>query len=153
MVVILYPDQRILDRQPDNETCVFAAPIDICDWNYLHALAAMNKRLLGVTKMRYIILKDEAGIAMGDAHVSVYFMRNTREINDQVCILLRDMETPDECLESAAWIRITKRFHGMIYICQGSITADKWQTHAASLGANEESVCMVDLDYSGGDSK
>lgn len=139
--MILYPDQRI--EQPDNETVCFAAPIDYIDWEFFRARAHKAR-----TGMKFLRLKDDTdidAIPEGTDFCSVYFMRNEAEINDEIIIFFRDNEDDDTCLESAAWIRIEENFPGMIYFCRGSLHADKWQTHAASLGAPESSVCMVDI--------
>ena len=130
--MILYPDQRI--EQLDNETVCFAAPIDECDWQFLYAKARYNE--LEELAMRYVIIKDE----------SVYFMRNDQEITDRVCIILRQMEGRDTCLECAAWIRIKENYPGMVYICRGSTTADQWQSYASAAGCEQHLVAMVDLD-------
>ena len=138
--MLLYPDQRVT-QQPDNDTCVFAAPIESTEWAHLYARGARNE--LQHTGMRYVIFKDS--IHEGD-NTSVYFMRNDAEITDQVCVLLRGTEDPDTCIESAAWIRINENYPGMIYIVPYTLDPGKYQTHHASLGAPEELVCMVDYD-------
>lgn len=140
--MILYPDQRV--EQPDNETVCFAAPIDECDWQQLYAKARYNE--LEELAMRYIIIENEDGIAMGDPHTSVYFMRNDQEINDRVCIILRRMEGRDMCLECAAWIRLKENYSGMIYICRGSTSAEAWQSYASAAGCEQHLVAMVDLE-------
>ena len=131
--MLLYPDQRV--EQPDNETVCFGAPIDKCDWEYLNG----RSKVLSSTGMAFVI------IDCSDS-TDVYFMRNDSEVNDRVCVVLRDKEDPDKCIESAAWIRIQENFPGMIFICRGTVDADKWQTYAAAIGASEECTCMVDLD-------
>lgn len=132
--MILYPDQRMQAQQPENETVCFAAPIDMCDWNYLHSIGRYHE--LEQTGMRYVLL---------DTQDCIYFMRNEQEVTDKVCIVLRGIESVDDSIETAAWIRIKENYPGMIYICRGSTTADKWQTHNAALGAPQEYVCMVDI--------
>lgn len=142
--MILYPDQRIKD-QPENETVCFAAPIDKCDWDFLYARA--KKNVLTNTGMRFVIIVGDHDTAPvdSDEFTEVYFMRNNQEITDRVCIVLRENEDADKCLESAAWIRIQENYPGMIYICRGSTRADKWQKYSSALGAPQEYVCMVDF--------
>jgi hypothetical protein len=68
-----------------------------------------------------------------------------------VCLILRENQDADTCIESAAWVRIQENFPGMIYIVRGSTEADKWQTHSASIGASQDSICMVELDLPTGE--
>ena len=119
--MLLYPDQRI-SNQPENQTVCFAAPIDKCDWEYL----AGRGKVLSNTQMKFVIIErtDET---------DVFFMRNDSEVNDRVCLILRENEDSDTCIESAAWVRIQENFPGMIYIVRGFTDADKWQTHAAAI--------------------
>lgn len=131
--MILYPDQR--HDQPENNTVCYAAPIEKCDWEFMYYGEGMRHQLTA-TDMRFVILEGED---------QVYFMRNDSEVTDRVCILLRTMEDTDTCIESAAWIRIQENFPGMIYIVQGSTYADKYQRYHATIGAPEDSVCMVDF--------
>ena len=131
--MILYPDQR--KDQPENHTVCYAAPIDKCDWEFLH-YGEGTRHQLEQTDMRFVILEGEE---------RVYFMRNESEVTDKVCLLLRTMEDEDTCIESAAWIRIQENFPGMIYIVQGSTFADNYQRYHSAIGAPEDSVCMVDL--------
>ena len=143
--MILYPDQRV--NQPDNETVCFGAPIHKCDWEFLFSRG--RKNTLQQTGMRYAVIIDEevdAANAESRVYDSVYFMRNDAEINDKVCVLLRNNEDEDTCLESAAWIRITENFPGMIYIVKaGNETADKWQSMSSAIGTEQSCVCMVDF--------
>lgn len=133
--MILYPDQGH-KNQPENSTVCFAAPIDKCDWEFLH-YGEGKRNQLDATNMRYVILDDKKD--------GVYFMRNEMEFTDTVCLLLRTMEDDDTCIESAAWIRIKENFPGMIYIVSGSTNADKYQRYHSAIGAPEDTVCMVDL--------
>lgn len=132
--MLLYPDQRA-PEQPENDTVCFAAPIEQSDWMYLKA----RGKVLSATQQHFVIIEQ-------DENNEVYFMRNESEVTDRVCIILRDNEDPDTCIESAAWVRIQENFPGMIYICRSSPHADKWQAYTSAIGAIESSVCMVDMD-------
>lgn len=134
--MLLYPDM-LQPQQPENETAVFAAPLGREEWEYLYAKGAKNE--LQHTGMRYVIFEDAEDVA-------VYFMRMDAEMDDQVCILLRDKEDADTCLESVAWIRMEANFPGMVYIVEGKSNGDKYQRYASAAGAPQEQVCMVEYN-------
>ena len=144
--MLLYPDQRA--DQPENDTVCFGAPIHKCDWEFL--LGRTRGQKITQTQMPFTIIVDETASGSNDGNPnvfdSVYFMRNDSEVNDKVCVILRDNEDPDICLESAAWIRIQENFPGMIYIVKaGSVHTDKWEAHSSAIGADQECVCMIDF--------
>lgn len=144
--MLLYPDM-LQPQQPENETAVFAAPMGREEWEHLYAKGAKNQ--LQHTGMRYVIFRDSSDGTLDTSteEVSVYFMRMDAEMDDQVCILLRDNEDADTCLESVAWIRMEANFPGMVYIVEGKSNGDRYQTYASAAGAPQELVCMVEYGY------
>lgn len=133
--MLLWPDPRV-DEQPENLTTCFAVPIDSCEWEYLLGRCKQEQSNF----MPFTILEGD----------EIYFMRSAGEDGyERVAILLRNNEDADECLESAAWIRVKHEFNGMIYICRKSTTADQWQSFAAiaATETDESLVAMVDLEH------
>lgn len=123
--MLLYPDQS-RTTYDGSETFVFAAPCTKDEW--------------------YRLLRH--GGCINDGSRLPYIMTGKKE--DQVCIILRRSETTDdECVETAAWIRVAaENFNGMIYAMDyvdapqyGSVA----KIIARTAGANPKQVKHIDL--------
>jgi hypothetical protein len=145
--VILYPDMG-RDRYHANETFIFAAPISLHEWEQANAMAT---RLKSQTPggLRYLTIRDNMDV---DGGASVYAMRN--EGINEVCILLREDHTDDECLDAAAWIRTVIQWTGLIYAVGSTVCRTARQDLNSASGADQSQVVMCELfsnDYEGED--
>lgn len=126
--MLLFPD---MSRTTYNgsETFVFAAP---CTRNEYYQILRHPQATDDGVRLPFVLLQG------GDK-------------DDHVCIILRrDETTDDECVETAAWIRIVhENFNGMIYAMTyvsepmfGSIAS----VIARTSGANPKQVKHIDLE-------
>lgn len=124
--MLLYPDMSRTNYD-GSETFVFAAPCTKDEW--------------------YKLLRH--GGCINNGTQLPYFLSNEKE--DPVCIILRREEsTDDECVETAAWIRVAvEGFNGMIYAMDyvdapqfGSVA----KIIARTAGANPKQVKHIDLE-------
>jgi len=124
--LLLYPDMS-RTTYDGSETFVFAAPCSDDEWN---KLLRHPNCLNDGTHLPYL---------------------TSGEGEDQVCIILRRHEnTDDECVETAAWIRVTlENFGGIIY-AMTHVTAPQYgsiaQIIARTAGANPKQVKHIDIE-------
>ncbi len=88
--MLLFPDMR-REQYEGNDNFVFAAPCTKVEWDYLH-----NKSVQEEHYLPYIFMKDDP--------------------DDVSCLILRLPEITDEqAVTTAAWIRVSEEYTGMIY--------------------------------------
>jgi len=88
--MLLFPDMR-REQYEGNDNFVFAAPCTKVEWDYLHSKSVQEEHYLP-----YIFMKDDP--------------------DDVTCLVLRLPEITDEqAVTTAAWIRVSEEYTGMIY--------------------------------------
>jgi len=93
--MLLYPDMR-REQYEGNDNFVFATPCTKSEWDYLHGKSEQSEHYLP-----YFFAKE-------------YFHENAPP--DLTCIILRHPEITDEqAVTTAAWIRVSEEYTGMIY--------------------------------------
>ena len=123
--MLLFPDMRRA-LYTDNDNFVFAAPCTKSEWDYLH---------------KHSIQLD---------HYLPFIIIN--ELEDVTCIILRHPEiTDDQTVTTAAWIRISEEYTGMIYALsyESVPTAQSLSSIVArTAGCNPKQVKHVEIKRS-----
>lgn len=125
--MLLFPDMS-RTTYDGSETFVFAAPCLRDEW---HRLLRHPQAINDGTRLPFVLLQG-----------------GSKE--DHVCIILRrDETTDDECVETAAWVRIAyENFNGMIYAMhhvEAPQCASIANIIARTAGANPKQVKHIDL--------
>ena len=97
--MMLYPDMT-REQYDGSETFVFAAPCTKAEW---YDMKSLSSTVDDGDHLPYMLFDDELG--------------RTKDGNaTKLCIILRFPESIDDhAVETAAWVRITNEFVGMIY--------------------------------------
>lgn len=126
--MLMYPDMS-RTTYDGSETFVFAAPCTRDEW--------------------YQLLRDPR--AVNDGIRLPYIVSGDSMEEEIVCVILRrDESTDEECVETAAWIRVTQEnFNGMIY-ATGYVDAPQFGSVASIIartaGANPNQVKHIDFE-------
>lgn len=142
-VLILYPDPKT--PQPDNPTTVFAAPVDIGEFDLLTGIAEKNADYDELNRMGFVIIDPDDCYFMTEREDEITYESSTADRG--TLILLRQGESYETCLESVAWLRFTKEYTGQIYVTTFTHEYQRRNEPYGALNAERGSICLVDTHF------
>ena len=136
--MMLFPDMG-RKQYEDNDNFVFAAPCTDAEWCHMYAEAQVEP------DDKYLPF-----VFWGEGPAT--FSRQNRVLGipgDVVCIILREPTSSDEdALTTAAWIRVSEEFTGMIYavgFVSGALSQSTPSIVCRTAGVNPKQVRHIEV--------